>query len=82
MNTDSWIQVGSTIVTAAVSVASIFAANRLGRRDYLNKLDVQHKSERYHQLYLPLLQLLINASPVGLNYSNFSLLMSAHTFEG
>lgn len=63
-----WIPI---IVNAVVVIGSIFLSNKLGNQKLLNELELHHKSERYHQLYLPLIELLLSNSAFGLSYDMF-----------
>lgn len=68
MKAEIWVPI---IVNAIVVIGSIFISNKLGNQKLLTELELQHKSERYHQLYLPLIKLLLSNSAFGLSYNMF-----------
>ncbi|MFC6202604.1 hypothetical protein ACFP1L_12095 [Lactiplantibacillus nangangensis] len=50
------VTIACAILTASVTVSSVYFSHRLGQRKYFTEIKIRNKSERYENFYLPLLK--------------------------
>lgn len=68
---EKWVTIISAVLTATVSIISVFGASFLGQKRYFKTIETNNKLDRYQKLYLPLLKILyFNSGPTGLNVFN------------
>lgn len=56
------------LIPSIVSVASIYISNYLGRKSYLNKIELENKKNLYSNFYFPIISRLLNYSYKDLDY--------------
>uniref|UniRef100_UPI00403F7C68 hypothetical protein n=1 Tax=Lentilactobacillus hilgardii TaxID=1588 RepID=UPI00403F7C68 len=73
LTSNNWITILCTVITALVSIGSIFVSNFVGQHIYKTKLSISNKKERYTKLYLPAIKLLYQYLPNHIDYGHFQL---------
>lgn len=71
MASTSWITIICTVISASVTVVSLFISNYIGQKTFQKKISLSNNQKRYKSLYLPLLQILYRYLPNGIDYGHF-----------